>query len=38
MNAALVLTFAATAALVGYGLWSWQRIITRRREADPGTS
>lgn len=34
----LVLTLALTLGLIVYGLFAWERIVARRRSADPGTS
>jgi hypothetical protein len=38
MNLLLVLSLAATAAVLVYGLWAWERIVARHRRQDPGTS
>lgn len=38
MYVPLVLTLALTLLLIVYGLFAWERIVARRRAADPGTS
>jgi hypothetical protein len=34
----LVLALAGTGSILVYGLWSWERIVARRREAQPGST
>jgi hypothetical protein len=34
----LIAVLAATAAVLVYGLWAWERIVARRREQLPGST
>jgi hypothetical protein len=38
MNWLLIPVLALTVGLLVYGLFAWEHIVRRRREAEPGTS